>query len=151
MMLFFGICIGFVAAFICHALFANIAFFALAVLYATGLYLLFYGRINLWQWPFYLGITLANELLSSSRFGLYTLFAYTTFILILVFKERLRFTSLEIRFSIALAIQLISYGLISSSLEISIGYALSLISVFILFTGIAVLRPTLSNDELFYE
>jgi len=144
-----GLVLGFFSAFLAQTLFANWAFLALPAFYAAGLYLLFYAKPAIWGWPFYIGITVGAELLGAQRFGIYSLFTYGSFIIFILFKERLRFTSLGLRFSIALGINLLALGLIATSLQFSWNYWLSLIAVFILFTLLALVRPTLSREPLY--
>jgi hypothetical protein len=143
---FLGILVGFVTTFLSQTLLATISYFALAALYALGLFLHFYAKRTIWHWPFYLGITIGAELLGSNRFGLYTLFTYATFILIILFKERLRFTSLSLRFTIALGINLVAYGLIANELTFAWRDWLSLLTIFIVFSGLAILRPSLTSE-----
>jgi len=143
---FVGLLLGFVATFLSQTLLASWAYLALPAFYALGLYLLFYAKPAIWGWPFYLGLTIGAELLGSQRFGTYSLFTYGSFLLFVLFKERLRFTSLGLRFSIALGINLIALGLIASSLQFSASFWFSLVIVFIAFTLLALIRPSLSND-----
>ena len=144
---FLGVILGFIATFLVYTLFANFASLAMAALYALALYFLFYAKPHIWGWPFYLGITAGAELLGSARFGVATIFAYGTFILLMLFKERLRFTSLELRFSTALALNLGAYALLAGFIAAPLASWLSLGIIFLLFSGFILLRPNLIRED----
>lgn len=140
---------GFFLALLAETLFGSIAFASLAAAFSFGLYLLFFSRQTDAAWSLYLGLTVGAELLGSQRFGLYALHAYCGNLLVILFKEQLRFTSLEARFSLALFFSLMAYGLMFSASLLPLAGWIALALVFLATSGFALLRPTLSNEPAY--
>ena len=138
--------LGFLAALWALTFFGSSSFLALSIVYAIGLYALFFARKTDSTWSFYLGAVVGAELLGGQRFGLHALYAYATNLLVIVFRDQLRFTSLGGRFAMALALSLIAYGLIFSGGLLPFIQWASLAGIFLVLATFALLRPALSIE-----
>lgn len=103
---------GFGLDFLAHTLFGSISFLSLAFLYAYALYLLFFTAPANRPALFLAGITAGEELSGGAHFGLASSLAAIMLILHAVFALRLRFTSLYLRYIVALLLNLTAFAFI---------------------------------------
>ena len=103
----------------------------IGLLYGGALAAVFNDTPRGTAWSYLIGLTVGLELLSQSRFGVWSLFCFSVWMLDLLFRQRLRFTSVNLRFLLALLLLMISYHLLFSSgnalytwLPLAFGYML---------------------------
>lgn len=101
--------LGFLFAFLGRTFFGSIAFSAFGFLYAYILYLFFFGQNPPRAFLLLIGISLAEELLGSAHFGTASLLAFIIIVLHSLLANIIRFTSLYVRYLVALFLLFLIY------------------------------------------
>jgi hypothetical protein len=100
--------LGFFLSLLSKSFLGETQFIALAFLYVLSLFLLFFVTCKN-TLSFLWGVTILQELLGNSHFGLAAALAIIIMFLHYLFAERLRFTDPYILFSVATALTLLAY------------------------------------------
>ena len=139
---------GGISALLALTIGSNFSFVCVAMLYAFSLLRTFQNPSRGTVWSYLIGLTAGMELLSNSHFGLWSLFCLITWLLELLFQQRLRFTSETVRSLFALALLLGIYHIFFTSGNASYTW-LPLSFSYIVLTLITLLRRD-GNAELAY-
>ncbi|MBU6389439.1 hypothetical protein KGQ71_02885 [Patescibacteria group bacterium] len=103
--------LGFLAGFLSFTLFNALTFLALAAVYALSLYLIFFSITPRLPTFFLIGFTISVETLSTIKLGQAGFLAVFIYLVYYIFQQRLRFTSLFVRYIVALFLAMVGYEL----------------------------------------
>jgi hypothetical protein len=130
-------------------LFGSEAFFAIATIYCLLLFWTFFGSDLRLPWLFLIGTSLILEMLGVGRFGLYALYGLCFYVINQLFRERLRFTSPEIRLTIALGLLLAVYDLLFAPGDHV--HTVPGLTLLLILTLVGLFFRRKRRDEILYE